>query len=236
MNNDSVYVVNVPGETHMDVQLEVACTLDNAMEALGLPLQQGFVRMEARGDYFDEANNETVIMQPDVVIIADGQTVAVFEIEITHRSVPESRLHAQSIFTGNENVIIVAVLKVHTPRRTDRSFAAEFVAWRRGDDGIIRCLPDCVHDFGTGVSDPRAINNWRLVRQNVAVVVPQDVQFIQPERRAAGEQRGPLVLPVVDALRVALNGVYDTDAEVEDCSIDLTTIVSLVEQALPERP
>jgi hypothetical protein len=62
--------------------------------------------------------------------------------------------------------------------------------------------------------------------------VPQNVHFIQQEHRADGEQREPLVLPVVDALRVALNGDYATD-EVEDCSIDLTRIVSLVERALP---
>ena len=232
MRNDCVYIFNVPGRTHYDVQYEFYRMLCNATVASGIPRNLWNVRAELSGDYSDTTNNERVILKPDIVISANNRTIAVLEIEITHRSVPESRLHAQSIFTGNENVIIVAVLKVHTPRRTDRSFAAEFVAWRRGDDGIIRCLPACVHDFGTGVSDPQAINNWRLVSQNVAVVVPQNVQFIQPERRAAGEQRGPLVLPVVDALRVALNGVYDTDAEVEDCSIDLTRIVNLVEWAL----
>ena len=151
------------------------------------------------------------------------------EIQITHRA------RAQRIFNGDGDVIIVGVLKVHKCR-TDRSFAAEFVAWRRGDDGIIRCLPACVHDFGTGVSDPQAINSWREVSHNaLTVVVPQNVHFIQQEHRADGEQREPLVLPVTEALRVALNGVHATD-EVEDLSINLTRIVILVNLTLPEHP
>ena len=233
MHNDCVYIFNVPSRTHRNVQFEVFAVLRNAMVASGIPQSLWDVRAELSGDYSNTTNNETVNMQPDIVISANNRTIAVLEIEITHRSVPTLRAHAQRIFNGDGDVIIVAVLKVHTRRSADRSFAAEFVAWRRGDDGIIQCLPACVHDFGTGVSDPQAINTWSQVRHNALdTAVPQHVHFIQQEHRADGEQREPLVLPVVDALRVALNGDYATD-EVEDCSIDLTRIVSLVERALP---
>ena len=46
--------------------------LDHAMDASGIPMEQGIVRLEARSDYVDPTNNETVIMQPDIVIIANN--------------------------------------------------------------------------------------------------------------------------------------------------------------------
>ena len=130
MNNDSVYVFNVPGETHMAVQGQVARTLGNAMVASGIPPRLGRVAMEQRGDYSDTTNNERLIMRPDIVILANNRTIAVLEIEITHRSVLKARAHAQSIFDRKPEVMIVAVLKVHKRRSADQSFGAEFVAWR----------------------------------------------------------------------------------------------------------
>ena len=205
--------------------------LANAMEASVIPVEQAEVQLESRGEYF----NKTVIMQHDVVIVANRRTIAVLEMEITHRSIPALRAHAQRIFDGDVNVIIVGVLKVHR-RRTDGSFAAEFVAWMRGADGTIQCLPACVHDFGTAASE--AINHWRAVRDDSPdAVVPQNVQFIQQEPRAAGEQRGPLVLPVADVLRRALNaGVAIPNAAVVPFPIDLTRIASIVHMDLPPLP
>ena len=81
------------------------------------------------------------------------------EIEITHRTIPVLRSHAQTIFRGDPNVIVVGVLKVH-PRRVDGSFAAQFVGYRRGTDAnsIIQCFPDCVRDFGTAARDAHIKN------------------------------------------------------------------------------
>ena len=55
-------------------------------------------------------------MRPDIVISANNRIIAVLEIEITHRSVPKARAHAQRIFDGEPEVMIVAVLKVHKRR------------------------------------------------------------------------------------------------------------------------
>ena len=99
------------------------------------------------------------ILTSDIVIEDRGQTIAVVEIEITHRTIPVLRSHAQTIFRGDPNGIVVGVLKVH-PRRVDGSFAAQFVGYRRGTDAnsIIQCLPDCVRDFGTAARDAHIKN------------------------------------------------------------------------------
>ena len=72
LDNDCVYIFNVAGRTHKSVQFKVGSMLDHAMDASGIPMEQGIVRLEARGDYVDPTNNETVIMQPDIVIIANN--------------------------------------------------------------------------------------------------------------------------------------------------------------------
>jgi hypothetical protein len=209
--------------------------LDHAMETSGIPPRLGGVLIAPSDDYRNETTNDTIIIQPDVVIESNGQTIAVLEVEITHRSVPVLRAHAQRIFDGNGDVKIVGVLKVHI-RRQDNSFAAEFVAWMRGgEDGTtIQCLPDCVHDFGTAPSSTAAINEWRDVEDASALetVVPENVHFIQQERREHGEQRRTFELPVADVLRVALNGVHATDSIVP-FNINLTQVVGFVEHHLP---
>ena len=233
LDNDCVYIFNVAGRTHNSVQGKVFYMLTQAMEASGIPMRHTHVELKSSGQYIDETNNETFIIEPDIVIKAKGRTIAVLEVEVTHRSVRTLRAHAQRIFNGDGDVIIVGVLKVHK-RRPDDSFAAEFVAWKREADQTIQCLPDCVHDFGTAPSE--TIHNWRVVNLHAPnAVVPENVDFIQQERRADGEQRETIELPVADVLRVALNGDHATDAIVP-FSINLTTIVSLVHMFLPRVP
>ena len=234
LDNDRVYIFSVSCYTHGSVHGEVVYQLHVAMKTSGIPPRLGCVFIATRGDYSNETTNETIVITPDIVIKSNKQTIAVLEVEVTHRSVPALRAHAQRIFDGNGDVKIVGVLKVHR-RRPDNSFAAEFVAWRRGgDDGTtIQCLPDCVHDFGTAPSSTAALNEWRNVEDVNALetVVPENIHFIQQESRAPGEERRTFELPVADVLRVALNGIHAADSIVP-FNINLTRIVECVEDYL----
>jgi hypothetical protein len=72
MHNDCVYIFNVPGRTHRNVQCEVFRVLCNAMVASGIPRSLWDVESELSGVYVDRTNNETVITQPDIVISANN--------------------------------------------------------------------------------------------------------------------------------------------------------------------
>lgn len=94
MDSDCIYVYAVPGKTHRMVQWSVFNTLCNAMRASGIPIAQAEVIWNQPGDY--STPNGIRILTPDIDIKDRGQTIAVVEIEITHRTIPVLRSHAQN--------------------------------------------------------------------------------------------------------------------------------------------
>ena len=188
------------------------------MKRSGIPKGHARLTFEKSGTY----NNK--VMQPDIAICVRAannqwQTVAVMEIEVTHRSTPVSRRHAQSIFQG-ANVVFVGILRIHA-RRVDDSFAATFVGYSKTDNGIIQCLPQCVHDFGTAAMTRAVEELWRADMHDAAdTVIPQDVNFIAPANRAVGAERAAVQVPAVDILRRAFNsaGLGDGDVDIPNAA------------------
>jgi hypothetical protein len=175
------------------------------------------------------------VMKPDIVICVRAannqrQTVAVIEIELTHRSTPVSRRHAHNIFQG-ANIVFVGILRIHA-RRADDIFAATFAGWSKTDNGIIQCLPQCVHDFGTTPMIRAVDDLWRADMHDAAdSVVPKDINSIAPANRAVGAERAAVQGPAVDILRRAFNSARLGDVDIPntaDFIIDLTEIVGTV--------
>jgi len=94
IDSDCIYVYAVPGKTHRMVQWSVFNTLCNAMRASGISIAQANVIWNQPGDY--STPNGIRILTPDIDIKDRGQTIAVVEIEITHRTIPVLRSHAQN--------------------------------------------------------------------------------------------------------------------------------------------
>lgn len=94
IDSDCIYVYAVPGKTHRMVQWSVFNTLCNAMRASGISIAQAEVIWNQPGDY--STPNGIRVLTSDIVIEDRGQTIAVVEIEITHRTIPVLRSHAQN--------------------------------------------------------------------------------------------------------------------------------------------
>jgi len=164
--------------------------------------------------------------------------VVIIEVEVTHRSGPESRRQAEKYFE-NESVKLVMLVKVYPRRLGDQCFAAVCVIWvQNNHGGPITCLE--AHDFGT-----RAMHRSGLAHlQNDhpdGVRVDETIEYTMPQlHRLPLLDRIPqnATMPALPMLahvtneeeRTILNSIL---TNLDDMKFDLSFLAKQIELDLP---
>ena len=242
-DSNCLYVHNVPGATHQRVLTEMIIQLGSALRGGGISRRNAGITSKEFAQYGN------IIMQPDIIILGPrgrpgipSVTIAVIDIEVSHRSTRASRRHVENIFQ-NPNVTLVAELKIHA-RRVDDSFTATLVAWVNPPGAPHNMIEvHCLNDFGTSAMIRQDENSWREDMSNDGApntAVPQGAGFITPPNRDHQAPREDARLDARDILRT--NGNDNTLHEEVECAvgrdpnffrIDLSPILEIAHFTLP---
>jgi hypothetical protein len=223
----------VPGDTHQDLHAEMVGQVYSALIRGGISIQNAGSVFGLRHQYGN------INMRPDITI-RGPVSMAVIEIEVTHRSTRAWGRHAENVFQ-DPHVTLVAVLNIHA-RRVDGSFAARLVAWVIPPGAPIEVY--YLHDFGTGGMIQQVANIWRKDMSNDGdpnTAVPPNAGFITPPNRDLRAPREDAVLHATDFLRTSNGNNNTLQEEVERAvgrdpnffRIDLSRILVAVHITLP---
>lgn len=228
----NLYLRKRGGKCHSRVHCDVVLNIGWWRDQNKLSYPKTSLGIAAMGEYGDTK------CEPDaeLCIGKDGTDIlrVLFEIEVEHRSTPQS-LNQVGRYFRNPSVAAVVLLKVW-PRGADGRFAAAAVVWEKqkpdDDDGTtIRCV-DC-QDFGTRPIHYRDVKNFLKVQPTRFAV---GVEFRTPNRRLPLEERARqcLVIPrgVLQRNTKIHRGNPLAGVEIDDLWLDLTACAAVIERSL----
>jgi hypothetical protein len=177
--------------------------------------------------------------EPDVIITGNADTpVVIIEVEVTHKSGPESRRQAEKYFE-NESVKLVILVKLYPRLLSDQCFAAVCVIWVQNNrGGPITCFE--AHDFGTRVMYPSDIAHLQnghpdgvRVDKTFEYTIPQlhRLPLLDSIIQNATMPALPMLAHVINVEeRTILNSILTNR---DDMKFDLSFLAEEIEQRLP---